>query len=219
MTLKPSLFSLLLLVLFSVSISDSTTISTIESSSSSPSRLSEADCRVAGFDPWQLACSTCVLLKEYSFSAAASTTCRQCCQDYKDIARRIQKPYKVAVLLVSSSALLQGDGDSELSQFLREDWDALIQSKGSSRLLKVESKQDIASSSSSSNTADYNDMYRMMMMMMMRPPQAQLYFLSTTQIPQVLDEEHLQKAAAEVVSLDSAWKRDDIKDMLMTLLS
>lgn len=75
------------------------------------------DCRKDGFDPWQLACSTCDLLP-----LAHHPRCRQCCQPYRDIPLR-HRPYAAAVVV--------GDERSEQLRLLRQDnWASLVAAKG-----------------------------------------------------------------------------------------
>ena len=184
--------------------------------------LSDAECRAHGFDPWQLACSTCDLLQSYTIPSQAAnvdTICRQCCQAYKDTFR-IEKPFEAAVLLHSKSmaSMAAGGVDDELAQFLKQDWDELAATKNkanSHRLVKHQRQQP-------KPDADSFDIYRMMMLMR---PQAQLYLFQDplptkpAALTALLDNaETLEQVATEVIQLDSSWKRDDLKDMLTTLL-
>lgn len=148
------------------------------------------DCRQAGFDPAQLACRTCQLLPVKNQQA-----CLECCQSYKDV-EHISKPYEAAVLVVSGRS-----AGEEFERFLDEDWDDLVKSKGANRLLKIP-RGDRGGGGYS------------------------LFFAPPT-VLYLLDEKHAgaKKAASayasiakETLHLDG-WKRDDIRDMLSTLLS
>jgi hypothetical protein len=198
--------------------------------------ISDADCRAQGFDPWQLACSTCDELalfftkKGNEGSSATATSaakknneniihvCRQCCQAYKDTPR-IQKPYAAAVLLhppIGSRPAGSTTTEDELTQFLTQDWDSVVATKSAARLIKIEH--------SSPALDNAMDMYQRMMMLQMRPPAQVCFFESplptkaSARSALLNNPESLQAAASEVIVLDASWKKDDIKDMLMTLL-
>ena len=190
--------------------------------STATAMLSDTECRAHGFDPWQLACSTCDLLRSYIIESEVDTVdtiCRKCCQAYKDTVR-IEKPYEAAVLLYSKSmaSMAAGGVDDELAQFLKQDWDELAATKNkasSNRLLKQQREQP-------KPDADSFDIMRMMMLMR---PQAQLYLFKDplptkpSALKALLDNvETLEQVATEVIQLDNSWKRDDLKDMLTTLL-
>ncbi|GKY92959.1 hypothetical protein MPSEU_000264700 [Mayamaea pseudoterrestris] len=191
-------------------------------------KLSDADCRTHGFDPWQLACSTCDLLESYVttkdvHSDTAIATCRQCCQVYKDAAAttRMEKPFEAAVLVYSrrSSSAPQ---DDELGQFLSQDWDKLVELKNNDKAVRLHKKERI--NDIPKPNADNFDIYQMIMQMQMQP-QAQLFLFQSALPPKTSvlsalleNEESLKARATQVISLDHTWKRDDIRDMLTTLL-
>lgn len=83
-------------------------------------------CRSAGFDPYQLACSTCNLLP-----AANQETCRSCCVSYKTLEKSATR-YGAAVLLHPRQF---GGYFKDLSEMVDEDWDELLKQKGSDRLV------------------------------------------------------------------------------------
>ena len=114
--------------------------------------------------------------------------CQECCQSYKDV-ERITRPYQAAVLQVPS----QTHG-GDLETFLQEDWNELVAAKGSDRLQKIERNVDRFSFFSPTL----------------------LYFLEAPLDGSVPSRTSL-KAAKETIHLDG-WKREDMKDMIMTLL-
>ena len=147
-------------------------------------------CRRDGFDPWQLSCETCDLLP-----AANKPRCLECCQSYKT-SERMTKPYESAVLVHRPMT----GGDSEMEQFLNEHWEDLVKSKGAKRLIKVE--QDVAASASR--------------FMYMRPPPQMLFWFDEVVAPGQKLKVY-KDTAKETVYLDG-YKKDDMKDMLTTLL-
>jgi len=82
----------------------------------------------------------------------------------------------------------------DLETFMRDDWDELVKKKGKHRLQKVQ------------RDADRFSFYS----------PAVLYFLETP-LDGSLPSRTSLKAAKETIHLDG-WKREDIKDMIMTLL-
>jgi len=173
-------------------------------------------CRDRGFDPWHLACTTCSILKQ---KGDPYVECMRCCQPYKDGERQVRsKPYEAAVLVLYRRPQSGG----ELGSFLDEDWDGLTASKGRDRLVRATS-------------ADASEMHEMEMFLF-HGPMAALYFLEDavdlgkSLIDDDDDEEEegkqisakelasIEERAAETVYLDAKWKRDDLKDMIQTLL-
>ena len=148
-------------------------------------------CRSEGFDPWQLSCETCELLPNKPHQK-----CLECCQTYKT-SDALTKPYESAVLVHRPSL----QAESEMEQFLTEHFDDLVKLKGSKRLIKMEQDDSYASSSR---------------FMFMRPPsQMMLWFDEVVAPGQTLKA--YKDAAKEIVTLDG-YKKDDMKDMLTTLL-
>jgi hypothetical protein len=148
------------------------------------------DCRQSGFDPTQLACRTCQLLPEDNQKA-----CLGCCQSYKDV-EHISKPYEAAVLVVSGRS-----AGEEFERFLDEDWDDLVKTKGANRLLQIP-RGDRGGNSFS---------------MFFAPPTV-LYLLDEKHAGEKKSASAYATIAKETLHLDG-WKRDDIRDMLSTLLS
>lgn len=155
-------------------------------------------CRSVGFDPWQLSCETCDLLPTRN---NIQKNCNACCQSYKT-SERMTKPYESAVLVHrdGSSSRLSHNADSEMDQFLNEHWNDLVKQKGSNRLSKLV-RDDSASSAR---------------FMLMRPPSQMLLWFDTIVEPGLKMKEY-KEAAKEIIYLDG-YKKDDMKDMLSTLL-
>ena len=87
-----------------------------------------------------------------------------------------------------------------MEQFLNEHWDTVVQAKGSKRLIKVE--QDLDASATR-------------YMFLRPPPQMILWFDDIVAPGQKLKD--YKDAAKEIVTLDG-YKKDDLRDMLTTLL-
>ncbi|CAB9510006.1 expressed unknown protein [Seminavis robusta] len=158
-------------------------------------------CRQDGFDPWQLSCETCDLLPTTSKSTSINPQerCLECCQSYKK-SSLLTRPYESAVLVHRQEG---ADSQSEMAQFLNEHWEGLVQEKGSKRLSKLVRSDDSSASSS------YGFMWR-------RPaPQLILWFDEI--VPPNLKLKEYKNVSKEVINLDG-YKKDDIKDMLSTLL-
>ena len=172
-------------------------------------------CRHYGFDPLQLACQTCQLLtklpqqqkKQQQKKQQQEEICKECCQPYKDT-QSLRKPYQSAILVVPPKQLM----DDELTTFLREDWDDLVERQGGfTRLQKINMKNDKSSSLLHQG------------FWFIRTP-AEVHFFderlsssSSSSNIQDLSEEDITDMAKETMQL-YGWKRDDIRDMIQTLL-
>jgi hypothetical protein len=156
-----------------------------------------SDCRDAGFDPASLACSTCALLLTTTAAPdALQSQCNTCCARWLDTPRTI-KPYTSAVLLQRGKAL------GELESFLKEDWEGVLDTVTPNRLRKLQ-----VSGGGASFSSPYS--------FFARPMPSQIFFFDTS-MSTAKDEATLAMSAADVYDLD-VLKRDDIKDMLLTLL-
>jgi hypothetical protein len=153
-----------------------------------------ATCRSQGFDPEQLACSTCDILPLHF-----TDECRACCQEWLDTPH-MNKPYEAAILVD------RGSLSTELSQFLTDDWDSVVSNKGgASRLRRVEQYPTLGGSSRSQSF--FSSTYQ---------PSTILFFNDKAEAKEK-DVDLLTSKAVETVSLDG-MKRDDIKNMLLALL-
>lgn len=146
-----------------------------------------ADCQASGFDPEQLACSTCynILPAQYLLS------CQKCCQSWLDT-KRISKPYEAAVLVDRGSG-------GDVATFLLEDWEDVVQAKGATRLQRLHHQ---------AAPLQFNFYHH--------SQPSQLLFFDQT-VTGVTDLTQLARKAVETVNLDG-MKREDMKDMLLTLL-
>jgi hypothetical protein len=155
-----------------------------------------ATCRNQGFDPEQLACSTCDILP------LLVDECRACCQDWLDTPH-MNKPYEAAILID------RGSLSTELSQFLSEDWDSVVSNKGgTSRLRRVEQYPTLGHTGGGSRSQSFfSSSYQ---------PSTILFFNDKAEAKEK-DVDLLTTKAVETVSLDG-MKRDDIKNMLLALL-
>jgi hypothetical protein len=148
------------------------------------------ECRDLGFDPDQLACQTCDILPSQFIAK-----CQLCCQSWLDT-KRITKPYAAAILIDRGT-------EGDVATFLKDDWDDILNTKGKHRLLRLPATKD---------QSQYS-------LFMVRPSQL-LFFddasvLSNRKLTSDLSS--LVKLAADSYYLDG-MKREDMKDMLLTLL-
>ena len=161
------------------------------------------DCRADGFDPDRLACATCQHLQVTAAAAAASDRCNDCCQAWLDTPR-ITRPFQAAILIERTSSFTQ-QGD-ELTNFLKEDWKEVVRDVQSPNRLHhvVDSKAMGASS--------YFSLGRQRIQ-----PSQLLFFDDAAAADPKQDVTKLQEAAQDTFNLNGL-KREDIKDMILTLM-
>mmetsp|Transcript_26644 Transcript_26644/g.73513 ORF Transcript_26644/g.73513 Transcript_26644/m.73513 type:complete len:200 (-) Transcript_26644:257-856(-) len=149
-------------------------------------------CQARGFDPSSLACGTCAILPKQH-----KADCQSCCQSYKDTTS-LRKPYQSAIILVPTQGV-----ESELEAFLREDWSGLAKS-GRLQQLPLEDSQP-----------------QQQGFWFLRASPAELLFLDeplpASSVGRRISETAVRRKASETISL-YGWKREDIKDMIETLL-
>ena len=195
------------------------------SSSFENNRLSDDVCLSLGFDPSNLSCETCRLLDESSTlqnlqkerkgePINLGAECRSCCQSYKvnpvlHPGQSLRGKYKYALLTYNKNSL---DQYGEIKDFLDRDADDVLSFKGENRFRAV----------ASSNLGMDAEMMRMMMMGGMMggggfggPPKLMLFEEKKKGGSGWGEEDEAD--AGEVIPL-RGWKREDIKDMLLTLL-
>jgi hypothetical protein len=180
------------------------------SAATNPKRISSSttnwidDCRQNGFDPAMLACSTCNFLFSSSslISAEELEICQSCCRSLLDV-EHVTKPYEAAVLIDRGH-------NSELEQFITHDFQNLVK-------LKSGSSSDQQSPRLVRRVVQPNEQHHAMSSLFhyMRP--SVVYFLEDPSAVQIQDVKQLAKIAKETYNLEG-MKRDDIKDMLLTLL-
>jgi hypothetical protein len=153
----------------------------------------QRDCRADGWDPTQLACATCDLLP--TDNTPLQTRCRACCQDVRDTAYTV-KPYQAAVLVVPAQL------PEEVQKLVDDDWEALVAAKGgTARLRKM-------GGSRSSGGQSY----------FFAAPPVYVYFFNDAATAATATSEALAAALAQESMALTGWKREDMRDMLQTLL-
>lgn len=158
------------------------------------------NCKRSGFDPLQLACTTCAILPKQHRGR-----CESCCQSYKTLEKR-SKRYETAILVNT------GHPES-VGELLRDDKDGILERKGSSRFLV----RDVGA-----------EMDAMRMMgMFQREPSVILWFDGDDDYsngggdfdPEAATVSELAAKADETTFLTGrGLGRDDIRDMLLALL-
>ena len=154
-------------------------------------KLHATECRQKGFDTSNLACTTCDLLDA---QPQLKATCLACCLPLRDISM-ITKPYEAAILVVPGG----GAASEEVQKLLNDDWDALVERKGTTRLRRAET------SAAQQQSFFYG------------PPPAYLYFFDINDHARANTLREFQALATESILL-AGWKREDIRDMLDALL-
>ena len=158
----------------------------------------EHSCRERGLDPTQLSCDTCGLLVSSSLSSL-HTACLECCQSYKSLDSMTSR-YGSAVLIHVPEM------SEEVDAFVKEDF----QKGGGGELdirtgtLRVDTQKP--------NPPMYGDM---MMMQQHRQRPSALYFFANDQPP---TDPHEYASQSKELILLHGWSRDDLKDMINTLL-
>lgn len=148
----------------------------------------EENCRNQGFDPQQLSCDTCELLKAQN--AKLHSTCMECCQAYKTLHGQPQR-HGYAVLIYNGH-------NEEMSKFVEESLPTIHHQKGSHRLEVIEN----------------DDQYAMMMPSKVYWLEEAL---PNTGESLDYKLRLLHGMSIEQVSVEG-WQKDDLEDMLLTLL-
>jgi hypothetical protein len=182
-------------------------------------KMSENWCLERGFDPTNLSCDTCRLIDESTTIQKLQREqhidigeeCRQCCQFYKvnpvlHPGDSLRGKYKFALLSYNEGSL---SAYGEIKDFLERDLDDVLSFKGESRFKAV------VSTKSSMN----NEMMMQLMMMgiMSGGGESQPKLLFFDKHKKGGWSEDDEEEAVEIIKL-RGWKREDLKDMLMTLL-
>eukprot|EP00537_Pseudo-nitzschia_pungens_P001312 CAMPEP_0172372924 /NCGR_PEP_ID=MMETSP1060-20121228/49782_1 /TAXON_ID=37318 /ORGANISM="Pseudo-nitzschia pungens, Strain cf. cingulata" /LENGTH=223 /DNA_ID=CAMNT_0013099093 /DNA_START=98 /DNA_END=769 /DNA_ORIENTATION=+ len=171
---------------------------TTTETTSVPTHAYIEDCKLSGFDPLQLACTTCAVLP-----AKHERRCHDCCQSYKTLEKR-SKRYEFAVLVNTGYP-------ESVQEVLRDDKDQILEQKGSSRL----QVHDLS--------AMMNEDAMMAGMMGLfhqrQQPSAIFWFDRSLGSDMQASLEQLYTLADEVTILSGrGLGRDDIRDMLLALL-
>mmetsp|Transcript_16880 Transcript_16880/g.23466 ORF Transcript_16880/g.23466 Transcript_16880/m.23466 type:complete len:201 (+) Transcript_16880:100-702(+) len=163
------------------------------SSSTSSSSLYESKCQEWGFDVYQLSCETCDIMPPKHQS-----NCQACCQSWKTLETRTER-YGYAIMVEGSYM------SENLQEFVNED------------IEKVKEATSFRFSLIPSSDKSMGGGFGRMGGMMMGGSSPQLYFFES-QPSNVQDESTFATQAKKTIDLQ-AWKRDDVRDMLMALLT
>jgi hypothetical protein len=187
----------------------------------------EESCLALGFDAENLSCETCNLLKESTTLHSLQQEhndknpdsainlveeCKSCCQSHKfnpalHPGQSLRGKYRYALLTYEEGSL---DQHGEIKDFIDRDVNDILSFKGENRFR--------VSASQRGSGLDANILRQMMMM-------GQFHGLGGS-APKLLLFESAKKGgwseddeseAGEVITL-RGWKREDLKDMLLTLL-
>lgn len=162
------------------------------------------ECKLLGYDPIRLGCNTCTVLPE-----PIQNECLQCCQTYIDV-ERITKPFQSAVLVQMTNT---EPTEGELGNFFKDDWNVIVDTKGTNKLMKL--VDPTASKLSHRGGNSINDF--MFYFGTSRQTAEILFFDEPLPPINTISYTNLSSKAKETVQLDG-MKREDIKDMIMTLL-
>lgn len=181
-------------------------------------KVSEDWCLERGFDPTNLSCDTCRLIEESTSiqqlqrkqNIDIGEECRQCCQFHKvnpvlHPQYSLRGKFKYALLTYNEGSL---GHFGEINDFIERDLNDVLSFKGQSRFKAV---------ASTKSSVDSEMRMQMMMMGIMNGggEQPKLMFFDKHKKGGWSEED--EEEAVEVIKL-RGWKREDLKDMLMTLL-
>mmetsp|Transcript_13557 Transcript_13557/g.23082 ORF Transcript_13557/g.23082 Transcript_13557/m.23082 type:complete len:216 (+) Transcript_13557:138-785(+) len=187
--------------------------------------VSEEWCLERGFDPSNLSCDTCSLLEEsatlQSLQQKANADgggepidivaeCRSCCQAHKENpilhpGGSLRGKYRYALLTYNENSL---DHYGEIKDFIERDMGDVLSFKGEHRFQAAKARSPDAG-------GQYDMMMGMMGMMGGGGGPPKLMFFEKQKRGGWTEED--ADEAGEVINL-RGWKREDVKDMLMTLL-
>ena len=175
--------------------------------------VSKSECNDWGFDPSNLSCDTCSLLSAKSGDGSAPLAsfvddCLKCCQTFRPnpvinpdaVTGSFVGRYQIAVLKYDPDILKNYD---EIQNFLKEDKEDVMKEKGNEAFL-IEQKQE-----DHRTMKGYGNFMGMFRSMYSSPT---IYFYK-----EIEDASKGTEAADEEVNLQG-FKREDIKDMLLTVL-
>lgn len=156
-------------------------------------------CKRSGFDPLQLACTTCTILP-----ASHQSRCNDCCQSYKTLEKQ-SKRYQLAILVVNPGV------PEAVKELLRDDKDRILERKGPKRFMVYDKSDE-----------EEDEMARMMGMLYGRRQEpSEILWFDKPPPTRSFSLEELSDMADDVTVLASGHRglgRDDIRDMLLTLL-
>eukprot|EP00984_Skeletonema_dohrnii_P018201 scaffold8443_cov86-Skeletonema_dohrnii-CCMP3373.AAC.2 len=193
-------------------------VALLQSTPVAAQKVSENWCLERGFDPTNLSCDTCRLIDESTTiqnlqqeqNINIGEECRQCCQFHKvnpvlhpDYSLRGK--YKYALLTYNEGSLGQF---GEIKDFLERDLSDVLSFKGETRFKAVPSTK---------SAMDPEMRMQMMMMGIMNGGGGQPKLMLFDKHKKGGWSEEDEEEAVEIIKL-RGWKREDLKDMLMTLL-
>lgn len=147
----------------------------------------QESCLAQGFDPSNLSCDTCVLLRSSDYHLQ----CLDCCQSYKTLDSKTSR-YQTAILVHSKGS------SEEIDNFLQDELEGI-----------QKEKEGFSVRQSSSSSSPYGGM-----MYGMSP--SILYFFKD-KVASNIPKSDMADQAQEQIYL-RGWTKDDLKDMIQTLL-
>ena len=191
--------------------------------------VSDDWCRDRGFDKSNLSCDTCALLDDSPTLRELqneknkagngngehidiSAECQACCQDYKvnpllRTEESLRGKYKYAILTYGDNIENQY---GEIKDFIDRDMNDVLSFKGENRFQAIKSEE---------GSGDMMDMNMLMGLMggggFGSGPPKLMFFENRKKGGRWTEED--EDEAGEVIVL-RGWKREDVKDMLLTLL-
>jgi len=173
-------------------------------------------------------------------------SCYDCCQEYKASGANkfLTKPYESALIV---QTVIHNDGghsksatqNNEVDEFLNDDYTKLLEAKTSKRILRIKKLYDPYSSQRSTmrfsvfgprqtTTVYFFDTIvpefakyaaqQVKQQQQSRKKDKNFEFSLANSGNNMIDEDKLTDMAKEIISIDDGWKRDDIRDMIQTLL-
>mmetsp|Transcript_23500 Transcript_23500/g.32960 ORF Transcript_23500/g.32960 Transcript_23500/m.32960 type:complete len:203 (-) Transcript_23500:101-709(-) len=158
----------------------------------------ESKCREWGFDIYQLSCETCDLLP----TPQHQSICQTCCQSWKTLTTRTER-YGYAIMVEGSYMT------DNMEEFVNEDIQKVKDATSNGfQFIKGDGKNN----NNNMMTGGLGAFGRMM-----GGSASQLYFFDK-EPSNIKDESTFADQAKKTIDLHG-WKRDDLRDMLITLLT
>jgi len=170
-------------------------------SSSSSSSSYERKCQEWGFDVYQLSCDTCDLIPP-----SHKSHCQTCCQSWKTLDTRTER-YGYAILVEGSYL------SEQLQEFVKEDIQHVQQMTTDKFTVLPHNPHTKPSGGGGGGLGLMGGGFQQMM----GGSSSQLYFFES-QPSNSQDESIFASHAKKTIDLQ-AWKRDDVRDMVITLLT
>jgi len=188
-----------------------TTVQATTTTTTTISSMSLEACRTAGFDPYQLACSTCDLLPMTTpLQEEQQTQCKSCCLSYKTL-EKTSRRYGAAVILYAHKDY-EASGSSffsDLNSLIKEDWTDLVQLKGKNHVIL----KDI----SSMQMSEYYHRPTLLWLDDDTNNKDKKKVATLNSDLESMTVHELIKIASDRVDL-MGWKRDDIREMIKAIV-